>query len=537
MKHVLYDTVILPISEDEYKNVSHNLQKYQEELPNNELCFQYIKSNEQDTLHNRKYISESLKRSHVENLWFRNALFDDSSWTNSIFSNVHFIDTPFINSNASYCNFVQSSFEFNSFDEGVQGSNFSYANLVNSKFQHVLIKNSTFDNVSFDNCSFNNCKITESTFEGSVFNNCTFEDVDLSNLNLDFSEFKICSMSHVILPFFQLPYIYGALTYLIHENESIWVSASGTPDGNISVKEYIKLLPELVKYYTYYNEYFPVANIYAALDDYGKSYAALELGIESARRSLNFRMLKFYCKLATTFNYVDYNNLQKIYEQIYNTNTFNTMNPYNAKDYFAQIGEIRRILLFNDSGKTSFEISMQTNIDSSESEKLGIFLGVIEHLLCNYPTNSVIYSIELKHRCPWDVILKIITNYGPFIYTIVQSLTTVLSTGNTFVESIDNLKRVLTFIKNNISSNRTQHSDLQEQLLKSEIGKNNAQTELLYSLIQRIENTTINPNESIILSPEEVDDLQEQLSKQVAEANKQFLKHHIKAVLVYQTLN
>lgn len=528
-----------PVTIEKYQESLQHLQRYQTELPNNEICFRFLDGAKVPINPNRKYISESLKRSHVRNLQFENALFDDSSWTNSVFENVHFTDTPFINSNASYCNFAECDFTYKLNNDNIRGSNFSYANLVKSNFNHTQVKNSTFDNVTFIKCTFTESVVEESTFEGSIFENCTLKKVDLSNLNLDFAEFKNCVMSDVTLPFFHLPYIYGGIKYLYNSNEKVWVSACDIQEGKITANEYIALLPDLINYYSYYNEYFPLANIYAAQGDYDKAFAALDLGIESSEQSQNFRMLKFYCKLAAGFDFIDYATCQKLYEKIYNYHSFKKLTPYAAKDYFAQLGEIRHLLLFNDSNKSTFEIYLKTNVDSTESDKLGILLSQIEKLICVYPKESVIYSVELKHSCPWDVLLKFIINNKEYITFIACSITAILGNANTYIESIDNLKRGFALLKNKCkpaSGQNAKIEKLEEERIQSEIENNKAQANYYRALTSGIPYLSDNSAECIPLTIEEAYALEEQLVKTVEEANNILAKYKIKAHLVFQNL-
>lgn len=539
MKQSSCTPLLSPVTLEKYEESLQHLQRFQTELPNNEICFRFLDGEETPINPNRKYISESLKRSHVKNLWFENALFDDSSWTNSVFENVHFINTPFINSNASYCNFADCDFTYHSEDDNIKGANFSYANLVKSDFNHTQIKNSTFDNVTFVHCTFTESVVEESTFEGSVFENCTLKKVNLSNLNLDFAEFKNCLMSDVILPFSHLPYVYGGLQYLFNFNENIWVSACDIPEGKITADEYLALLPDLINYYSYYNEYFPLANIYAAQGDYDKSFEALDLGIESSEQSQNFRMLKFYCKLAAGFDYIDYATCQKLYEKIYNYHSFKKLSPYAAKDYFAQLGEIRHLLLFNDTNKFTFEIYLKTNIDSTQSNKLGILLNQLENLISVFPEESVIYSAELKHSCPWDALLKFITANKEYIALIVYSITAILGNVNTYIESIDNLKRGLALLKNKCKPASKQTVDmkkLEEERIQSEIENNKAQADYYRALASKIPYSSNNSAECIPLSLEEASTLEKQLVKAVEEANKILEKYNIKAHLVFKNL-
>lgn len=82
------------------------------------------------------------------------------------------------------------------------------------------------------------------------------------------------------------------------------------------------------------------------------------------------------------------------------------------------------------------EISLLTNINNDDTEKVAILINVIENLLKEQCT----YSIELRHNSPWDFFIPIFADPNN-ISLIINSITVVFSAIQTKV-ALNQAKKV-----------------------------------------------------------------------------------------------
>lgn len=391
------------------------------------------------------YIEADVRRSDLTDCEFIDSDFSRAVLADSRCFNTKFRNVILHHSNVEYCHFYSCDFIDESQSQPYIGTNFSFSDFINCSFKGVEIKNSTLDSVSFDNSEFENTAISMSTIENSKFKNCLLRNVNLCDLNLCFSDFENVKMEQVALPFYQLPYVFNGVDYFLHTNDNVYIGPDASAGSILRPEEYRRLLPDVITYFKKYNEYFPVANIYIACDKKQYAFETIVLGIEMASHKKDFRMLKFLCKLAADSNMFTYLQLQSLYDKIYDVSAFGYMTDYEKKSYFIHLGSIRRTLLFNDSQKNTLEFRMLTNIDNSESERLGILIVQIEKIFSIFQehntlednSSNITYNIEMKHQCPWEIIYIIIGSM-PYIQCILQSLSALMTPTNNVLALINN---------------------------------------------------------------------------------------------------
>lgn len=446
------------------------------------------------------FVEEDVRRSDITDCKvygsdFSRAVFADSRCFETEFKNITLKHT-----NVEYCNFDSCDFIDENKSKPYIGTNFSFSNFINCQFDGIEIKNSTLDSVSFDNSRFENTRIYMSTVENTKFQNCLFYNVQLCDLNLCFSEFEQVHMQNVSLPFYQLPYVFGGMHYFLHTDDNVYIGPDEPGGSILRPEQYRQLLPDIVTYFKKYNEYFPVANIYMACEEYQLAFETIIHGIEMASHRKDFRMLKFLCKLAADTHMFTYKQLQSLYDRIYDAATFGYMTDYEKKSYFIHLGTIRKLLLFNDAQRATLEFRMLTNIENSDSERLGIFIAQIENIFSIFQDQNIIYNIEMKHQCPWEVIYVVI-GAMPQIQCILNSLLAVLApTGNvlSFINTCISLVKNLCSKKDNNYHESELDKQIKEQqlvLLKQEEEKNRQQLYLNSLEIQNLEQQLLHANQ------------------------------------------
>lgn len=317
------------------------------------------------TIRRDDFKGKSLNHTIMEHVILDNCDFEETCATGSIFRHCKFIN----------CNINQADFEFCEFyDCEFDGRNpvncsFNNSSFFNTVFRNVMFRGCTFTGGLFHECYWNKGNIINSTLEGANFRKCTFQEMDLRYLNMDYIELEDPKMQDVILPLDQVPFIFGALQYLIHTNDSVKISKN--ENGSITMSRYFnEIIPLLCEHFSNTEQYFPLANIYLALGNKDEGFEATKKGLISAMAIRDFRMIKYFCKLIAYSKIFKPGALHNLYNnyicRLFPDNEAGLAMP----NYSRQLLEIKE-LLFSSPNKSSFHIALKTDIRLSDNHKLG----------------------------------------------------------------------------------------------------------------------------------------------------------------------
>ncbi len=354
-----------------------------------------------------EYNDVSMKRSMLAESDVQKAKFINVSLTSSYLSDVHFRESQFDESNMQHCQFVQNTFK----DINIHSTNLSYSNFYSSNFEHVTFKGATVSEIIFEQCTFEHCIFTSSMLENTLFSHCVFIDVQFINANIEYMELRNCKFDKVCLPMAQVPYVFGLFQNLSEFNNNIELSAD---NQTISLEEYRTLKESLITYYTSISEYFPLANIFLANNEIENAYYCISMGMKKAIIQRNFRMLKFFCKQAKQGNILDYGKLKALYILIEEYVAKQALDIYEQRSFVYNIGEIRTILLEQIYDFPSIRITMQTNIDSSESTKILQFVEYIDSVINDLCTQKISH-IEYRHNSDANFVAYISAHYAEIL--------------------------------------------------------------------------------------------------------------------------
>lgn len=350
----------------------------------------------------------SMKRTSLFKSTVVNSSFLNSALTGSYFSETTFENSIFDESNLQYCHFIRSSF----YDVRIHSTNLSYSSFFGTNFKQTLFKGSTVSELLFDTCSFEDCIFTASMLENAVFTHCTLKNVRFVNTNIEFMEFKECGLQDVTMPFQQLPYVYGLYTHL--SDGSIRAEVG---DTCLTAEEYLALQEDLIVYYASINEYFPMTNLHLVRRELDAAYQCISLGLQASIASKNFRMLKFFCKLAVQGALFPYQKLRNLYSIINTYVRKQALNIYEQRDFIHNSAEIRTLLLDSVYDCPTARIELQTNIDSSEPEKVIQFIEYVDHTIRGICSQQISH-IEYRHNSDSNFIAFISANYWEILFTI-----------------------------------------------------------------------------------------------------------------------
>ncbi len=387
---------------------------------NNSFSYKIMK-NQKD------FTANSLKRNQIKNKDLNGYNFSQASFAGSIFHNISFVDCNFKGAIAEFCDFYNCSFKGELLRESLSFFNFNNSNFINCCFNGLEIITSSCTNSLFKNTQFSNCIITLSSFENATFDNVLFSNIDLSEVNIEFADFKKIRCDKVILPIAQVCYIFGALEYILNTEDNIRISSNATNLKSIEKEDFIRLLPDLINYYISIKEFFPLANIYISLGEGKKALQAIYDGIFASAKKKDFRMLKFYCKLAVSNYWLSKEKRFEIYETITTLDQQIKMSSAEAHNFYLHLGEFRKILLFSNNDSPTLYYNIKSNIENHEYNKLSITIKSIEDIINEIKDEKTTYSIELRHESPFSILIMIVAT-AQVIGTVCYCINKICST-------------------------------------------------------------------------------------------------------------
>lgn len=375
----------------------------------------------------KDYTNKSIRRSRFSQKKFVKSIFKNSAATGSSFCTCVFDSCPIINANFQECAFINSSIINNPKELSITHSNFNESLfsdnffIENTYFEHSVFYQTAFIGGEIKNTTFYSC-----TLEGTTFSNVVMDTVQFTDLNIDYAVFENVQMNNVILPFSQICYTFGLLSYLNDTTDEVYITSVANENGYITKDEFIMLIPHFLKYYTEAKEYFPVANIYFFQGEQEKAKEAIKAGILLGVAECDFRQIKYLCKLISTYSVFNFHERREIYDFIYSHIAFYDMHPSLLYNYTVFKKEIESYLLNNNrKGIVTTTINITTDVFHNESEKIGVLLSGIEEVIDLYKSAQGEHTILCRHNSA-EVLTVVIQDILPALLYIVPIIYYVL---------------------------------------------------------------------------------------------------------------
>lgn len=350
----------------------------------------------------KNFSSQNQRRSY-----FLNCTINDSSFRNCGLSGSYFINCIFENCELDYsffdnCYFFNCEFNYSEYKE-IMSASFCNSIFIECTIHDCCFHSCSFTNATFNDTLFKQCILDDIVWENAKIYSCKFNSVKLLNLNIEFVCFENNTLTNTILPFASIPFSFKCIEYLLSTKDDVRISSERHSDG--LTKEYYidRILPQLICFYKYTNNYFPLANILASIGKIEESLSVIIKSIPFLVRIHEFRTLKYISILMQNH---DFSNQQKnqVYQLINNELFRHTLTQedywLNAEVY---LFEIRNNLL-NGPDKEYVTIELFTNINKSSTEKLNILINKIEELF-NSITEKETHFIEYRHNSPFQFLI------------------------------------------------------------------------------------------------------------------------------------
>lgn len=400
-----YETQLRPVSDDDFHKAQENLSRNmkQKSFYREEQFARY----ENETI-SSNFAGQNLRRSYYENSKFVHADLTNVGFSGSKFASTNFIDCTINNTKLDFCVFDDCVFQ-NSLDKELNHLNLNESVVCNGKFLNLNLHGANFTNTVFENVTFEDCIWQSLCLEGAVFSNTTLDNVTLRKLNFEFSFFENIKLDNVRLPFPTIPYIFNGFSYLMHTSDFVKISSAASESGSISIDEYLNYTDDLITFYTKTQNYFPLANILIAKDEYEQAYEAIIAGIKFSMMIIkNFRLVYYYSKLLQITPVFSAAQKAEAYKTIINSSALINWNLIDYYNFSLYIDKIRNTLL-NEKNGNFLTVNLNTNILSSEYDKLLCLYENIDNiirLIEEKKGTKIKYYTEIRHNSPYDIFIK-----------------------------------------------------------------------------------------------------------------------------------
>ena len=354
------------------------------------------------------FAGKNLKRTYYQKCKFIGVDLTNTGFAGSIIHSSEFRESILSNTQLDSCELDGCTFQQFSFDN-FKNVNFSKSIISNSSFINCEMDAINFTDTTFHNVEFKNCSWISHSLENAVFNNTLFDSVSLSKLNFEFSQFNNVSMNNVRLPFPTIPYIFNGLSYLMHTSDNVCISSAQASTGKISAKEYLTHLKDLEIFYIRTQNFFPLANIYIAQQQWDNAYSAILQGIGHSIKILrSFRLVNYYCKLLQLTPVFSNTTLSDTYRYIMKTIDMTDWRAQDRYNYSLYINTIRTTLM-NERTSDSLQFSISTNISNAEHSKLATLLAAIDNaaeFIKDGFDLELEYYVEVRHNSPYELFIN-----------------------------------------------------------------------------------------------------------------------------------
>ncbi len=368
----------------------------------------------------------SMKRSHFQNLNYNRCLFENNAFSASSFCNVTFMDSKLSGNSLACCNFFDCQFSNSSKGNILYvGNNFSQSNFTTCGFKDAVFKSSGFLQSLFYNCQFYNIDFQSNTLEGSSFNNCYFGKINAGHTNVEFVELINTELNNVTFPFYQFAYVIGASDFIKENSEEI---SFMTSDKKVTSEEYFSQIDNLILYYLDKQEYFPACNLLIAKGEVYDAQSVFLNGINLALDTLDFRMMRHFCRLAKRHDLLDEVTIHRTRRKIENY-LFNESIPIERiNDFIINAGEIRKILLSGKNNSVTYNFNIRTNVQKSNAEGIeyvNTLSNELNDALSRYDVGQLGFQVAVSCHSPFEILVDVICAAGA-LATIAQLVWTIV---------------------------------------------------------------------------------------------------------------
>lgn len=349
------------------------------------------------------------------------------------FSEVSFIGTAGAASSFNECSFVDckienSCFDFADFTNSRWKGKQSKSDISGSSFSHTNFSGTTIDNTIFGGCNFEGSYFKDSTlrqndykhcsFENACFENTVFQNVNMSQACIDFSTIGNAVFEDSILPFVGILHTFGGLQNAEKYSDNITIKST---ESNLEMTfgQYVSRLEDIQAYFYKINDFFALATMHIHFGNHDAAYRYIGNGLQYSLNNKDFRMIGYYCKLASLNHFFTKEQLRKIYKNMQSSTVMKNMTSHEYQIYIYEMDRIKRMLIDNPFGLPQIKISLTTDILPEDTKNISNLLDYLNTAIKEYAPQSSNY-LSLRHNSPTAVDIFLSDTFQSLYYFIIM---------------------------------------------------------------------------------------------------------------------
>lgn len=151
-------------------------------------------------------------------------------------------------------------------------------------------------------------------------------------------------------------------------------------------------------------------------------------GLNSALETLDFRMIRHFCRLAKTHDLLDEITIHRARKKIENYLYSDTIPPERINDFIVNAGEIRKILVSGKSDSVTYNFNIRTNVN--KTDKAGVkyvnaLTNELNDALTEYDFGQLGFQVAVSNHSPFEIVVDVICAAGA-LATIAQLIWSVV---------------------------------------------------------------------------------------------------------------
>ena len=359
-------------------------------------------------------------RGNFYNCCFTKSRFDNFDCSDYFFSSCEFLNCTIENSNFSYLGAVDYT---NCKNTILINSSFDYSILEDVTFEGLLIKACHLGCSTIKNCTINNVNVNCSDFVGSIIENSTITNIELNETDIQYVEFSNVKASGVTFLIEDILHCFNGIDMIEKNKHTVKLRLFDT-SRKISGDEFINSLRLMMPYLYSINDYFSLANICMYYGESQKAFEYILLGLKYNLEQRDFKVIRYFCKLATSTPLFSYKDLKTLYQALESNEISSNLTRFEYRRYINELAEIKHILIENPSAQIQMNITIKTLIDEYDYNKLMYIIQAID-VVANEVIPQTQKSVSIRHNSSpvIDIILNgQWENLVPFFATLCAVL-------------------------------------------------------------------------------------------------------------------
>lgn len=399
--------------------------------------FDYNRIKARNQYYDSNFNGNSIVKSEFEKCVFHDVHFDGTAGESSKFLDCNFNDCYFNNARLDNSNFSGSKFVWQKNTAIINSSDFSNCNFTNVNFDGISVSGCNFITSWFEKALITNTNYNYCNFENSTFNSVLIENSDLSKVSLDYVEFQNCKLINSTFQIFSILRSFNGLNHIYKYQDEVFLKFPDS-QAKVSGREFLCILNDIKSYFYYKNDFFALANIEIFLGQNESAYNSILLGLENSLNKRDFKEIKYLCKLASSNLFFTKSQLNYLYALLTNDNVIKKLTSSEYRNYLTEINNIKRILIDNPYNLPQMRITIETDIDYMDTEKVGMVINYINTAYRISSPDSPTY-LTISHNSP-DIFEFYLSNSEPLLtntYIVLSIL--LLGVSNQIVDLVNKL--------------------------------------------------------------------------------------------------